>query len=69
MRCADCKYFGKEIKGEGGSGFHSCEKILFRDTFGSKEEPVGAYVVDGSDYFAALRVPGDFGCLYFEAKQ
>lgn len=66
MRCKDCKYFGVEIC---ESGFHTCEIIKhgFDEgdmNYGSKK----AHVVDGSGYFAALRIKEDFGCVEFINK-
>ena len=78
-KCKDCKYFGEEYMmrdedtfEEVGSGIHTCDRII------REEEPYladfdqlskdRAYVVDGSGYYAALRVKEDFGCIAWESK-
>lgn len=75
-RCASCKYFGEEVVREDwddegkyfedGTGFHTCERIKHNENGYSETLWTEAHVVDGSGYYAALRVPGDFGCVKWE---
>jgi len=64
MKCKNCKFFASSEYL--GSGFHLCERIKHI----ARGDPCSdlASVEDGSDYFAALRVKEDFGCVYFEEK-
>lgn len=76
--CKYCKFFGeavtkvKFIDGDivdAETGFHTCDRIEHLDdgyTDEIKDEK--SYVVDGSGYFAALRVRESFGCNSFEGK-
>jgi hypothetical protein len=81
MYCKDCKFFGEEqeyfsdvndynepIK----SGYHKCDAIDHLDDIGAREsvekgEGPKAFAKDGSGYYAALKVRGDFGCVLFKA--
>lgn len=72
-KCKDCKYFGEKVvredwdeKGnyfEESTGFHTCDKIKHNKDGYSSVLWTEPHVADGSGYFAALRVPGDFGCV------
>jgi len=75
--CKNCKFLGEEIDkwdcDEGKTvmtGFHQCKRIDHDANWDSNNtvHPDSAVVVDGSGYFAALRVKEDFGCIYFEEK-
>lgn len=79
VHCRDCKYanggdryntptFEKE-------GYAVCTRVKFNDREfwiakkdGGPDEPP-AWVVDGSDYWAALYVTPDFGCVLGERKE
>lgn len=75
MKCGSCKYFGKEMTRDDfevdeydiPSGFHKCERIKHdkNHTLSLKEKAV---LIDGSGYFAAIRVKEDFGCQLWESK-
>jgi len=73
--CKNCKYFGDQIHAyygkESPTGFHKCEAIShgFMDGAELLDNNDKATVVDGSGYFAAIRVKEDFGCVLFEEKQ
>lgn len=76
--CKNCRYFGEEVTiglfdenfdlHETKTGFHTCERIKHNEDGYSSGLWTEAHVVDGSGYFAALRVPADFGCVMFEKK-
>ena len=78
--CKNCRYFGEEVtKREYDeefnsflvkTGFHACERIKHYENAHCEQgyNQAQAHVVDGSGYFAALRVPSDFGCVMFEKK-
>lgn len=75
--CKDCKFLGEEIEvwdsdicEDKPSGFHECQRVCHgnKDCYDVLEHDDSAIVVDGSGYFAALRVKEDFGCVYFEKK-
>jgi len=73
-RCGNCKHLGEEAmafpEGEytlAPSGYWVCnliEHVGDDHVWGSGR----AHVVDGSGYYAALRVREDFGCVLWEAK-
>ena len=76
-KCSECKYLGDEILAfddetfeDKPTGFHQCQRVKF--FHGLEDELAGlpdlAIVVDGSGYFGALRVKGDFGCVNFKGK-
>ena len=76
--CGSCRYFGEVCMYENDdmdwvpSKWHTCDRIKhceYAKYLGSPEEEQpedSAVVVDGSDYYAALRVLDDFGCIYWE---
>ncbi len=73
--CGNCRYFGDEVILDEWeempirTGYHQCERIKHCEHFyNSQERDFSALVVDGSGYFAALRVTEDFGCIAFEKK-
>lgn len=79
-RCKDCRFLGDEIETTNWvgncvesekTGFYVCGKIKHLEIeYASKSDSEKCtHVVDGSNYFAALRVPADFGCVYWEKKQ
>lgn len=52
------------------SGYHKCERIKHcRNMDRILEMQEKAVVIDGSGYFAALRVSSMFGCAAFENKE
>jgi hypothetical protein len=80
-RCATCKYARGETRWKTptfrADGYAICDKVTFNsDPFWDgnmdnltkrQEKPVViAWVVDGSDYWAALHVTPDFGCNQWE---
>ncbi|MCK5159430.1 MAG: hypothetical protein KAR08_09755, partial [Candidatus Heimdallarchaeota archaeon] len=76
-KCKDCKYFGEEVfwadwKNDQyniPSGYHECEFIkhvgcdITDKQFFSDGRKDKAYCIDGSDYYAAVKVGEDFGCV------
>lgn len=62
--CGQCKYFGKSahISDE----FHECSWLESKD--GEVNDKARAVPVDGSGYYAALRVRSDFGCVDWVEK-
>lgn len=75
--CGNCKFLGEEIEvwdevdcKDKLTGFHNCQRVCHgnKDRYGDVTHKDSAIVVDGSGYFAALRVKEDFGCIYFEEK-
>jgi hypothetical protein len=79
-RCGSCKYFGREKPSEwfDDDGLRECQAVKMRGKVSDYDEDadktrlhpgVIAVTVDGgSDYFSALRVSEDFGCVMWEAK-
>ncbi len=81
-RCKDCKHLDEneiEIEIEDlesddmlfhPSGFYQCNRVqhVSASMDIAEVQDLDAVVVDGSGYFAALRVRDDFGCMGFEAK-
>ena len=67
--CGTCKHRGKNIR---ETKYFLCNQVKHgnSDTKESTESVAGkgAYVVDGSGYYAALCVEDDFGCNKWEAK-
>lgn len=75
MYCKECRYFGEELIAyehsdkPTPSGYHPCDYI--KHGGGSVEDLVNreaienVAVIDGSGYFAAIRVKEDFGCVNF----
>ena len=63
--CGNCKCRGSLIGfDEAKEGFFLCERIEFCE---SDDKPKRkAYVIDASDYNAALCVSSDFGCNEWE---
>lgn len=75
--CGTCKYFGAgEDLWPHSDVLKPCGAIKMGRIYDYDEEmnavvkapSVIAYVCDGSDYYAALRVAEDFGCVLWEAK-
>lgn len=77
--CGNCRFKGKPItyfdygKGdpcgvEVDSGHFLCDRIKHEERSSYEIPKTGAYVVDGSGYYAALCVADDFGCNLWEAK-
>jgi hypothetical protein len=72
--CGGCKFLGKEItewdvdfKDEIGTGYFACDRIK-HDTERRPKKGQGAFVKDGSGYFAALCVEDDFACNKWEPR-
>jgi len=71
--CGTCEFKGEEILVEDPeddfeekpSGFFLCTRIKHMMR-GEEDLNEPAYLIDGSDYFAALRVKSDFGCNAWE---
>ena len=77
-RCKDCKWFGEEIvtlddedfETNLPTGYHKCLVIEHVTTSETEyEKGKGAFVVDGSGYYAAIRVEKDFGCVKWEERR
>jgi hypothetical protein len=73
--CVDCSLLGEEVLilnndfEEVPTGFYTCNAIKHKYYGCTGEPPDGVHVVDGSGYYAALRVPKDFGCKHFKQKE
>lgn len=75
--CGTCRHW-KEAKGEGGSYFGECWRIIHDVHRDCEGPPNGmdsgilchkAVVIDGSGYAAALRTQDDFGCVLWEPRE
>ena len=72
--CGNCKFKGKPVTRfdyekceDVETGYFACD--LIKHDEGNKYLPkLGAVVVDGSGYFAALCVESDFGCNKWSDK-
>lgn len=83
--CGNCMYFGRSRKGVGGGDitdkdtsrsdtadkYRICGAIehLPYNKPESLLQPSSPYVTDESGYYAALRVPADFGCVLWEPNE
>ena len=75
-KCKDCKHFGDVVTYDDGindkydieTDFHISNKIEHIERYSHKapSDAHAAHVVDGSDYYAALRVKDSFGCTEWE---
>jgi hypothetical protein len=75
--CGNCKYKGEMVEENFTEWkadievvveemeYFLCERIEHISQY-TRREGTSAFVVDGSDYFAALRVSNDFGCKAWE---
>lgn len=72
--CGSCRFRGNEGEDEHGlvpRGYFLCVLIKHeRVRYDERSAPPGrgAFVCDGSDYYAALCVEDDFGCIKWERK-
>lgn len=64
--CGTCHHKGEKLSEH--SVFFTCGYIKHCHEYGDNEDVGEAYVVDGSGYFAALRVSEDFGCNQWEPE-
>lgn len=71
--CGTCKYRGghETENSDLPPAYFLCELIKHQQTrYSQGPEPgLGAFVHDGSDYYAALCVESDFGCNKWENKE
>jgi hypothetical protein len=72
--CGTCRFKGKNIERDNPETFEVeptkfflCERIKHVPSGVSKDD--GAFVIDGSGYYAALCVDDDFGCKLWEPKE
>jgi hypothetical protein len=73
-KCKNCKYFGERVDTHSSikEEFHICNYFRHCDDYIRSEEdydPGKPHCIDGSDYYAAVRVPEDFGCNGFEVME
>lgn len=70
--CGTCKHKGMNIRSTKETKYFLCDRVKHgnNDKKESTESVAGngAYVVDGSGYYAALCVEDDFGCNKWEEK-
>jgi hypothetical protein len=72
--CGTCKHRGEELEEFDDDykpisvGYFMCDRMKLRDQHDDRSKGQGAFVIDGSGYFAALCVEDDFGCNKWEAK-
>jgi len=65
--CGNCAFRGKEFNNINAekTGFFLCERINHEEAE-CHEKGIGADLIDGSGYYAALCVEKDFGCNRWE---
>jgi hypothetical protein len=73
--CGNCEYFGKKRDSEEDElcdereGYQVCGLMEHSRVVSDTDIPRRPHVIDMSDFYAALRVPEDFGCIKWVEKK
>lgn len=74
MNCGTCRFWGKNVPDPHGEisdqtgDWRQCGRVVHEDSYfqGKDFQKELALVVDGSNFFAALKCRSDFGCVLHE---